>query len=1107
MKAQNRFSRFFVCNVAVAQDRWSRVFSSLLLKRRDAVKTVAWLLTGLVLAMPVSAAVFTVNSAADVGAGVPGNCVADGTSLPNTCRLRDAIAAAAANGDVIAFSLPAGSTIGLTSQLVVNKSLTIDGSGSSGLTVASTSNFRVFSVGSGVTVAFSNFTIANGDGTGGTGNGGNISNAGTLTLTNCTVKDGNVRGNNNGGGISNTGTLTLISSTVSNNDSTNNGGGIYNTGTLTLTNSTVSGNSANDAGRGIYNSGTLTLTNATVAGNGNVDIHSTAASLNFRITNTIVQSCSGTVGTDNGGNLTTTAGNCNFNHTDSATVANLNLNALADNGGPTLTMMPNTSSAALGLGLPGVCAGPPVNGVDQRGFLRAAPPTACTSGAVEYRPLLTVNVTGGGSVSEDPAGQINACTDAPVGNECTNTYSHGTTVTLEATPPSIDHGVTWGGDCTVDANDPLRATVLMDADKTCTATFALLQRTLTVNVVGGGSVSETPAGQIVGCTDTPVGNECTNTYEHDTTVTLVATLPSVNHSVTWGGDCTVVVGDPLRATVLMDANKTCTATFALLQRTLTVIVAGDGSVSETPAGQIAGCTDTPVGNECTNTYEHGTTVVLTATPGMGYHFVSWTGSGCTVSNPSAVPIELSAAMTEDRICTATFALRSHTLDVIVVGDGSVSETPAGQIDDCTATTGVCTGAYTYNTTVTLTATPDTYWVFDHWAGDSSDCIGNTPTITVTMEDDYTCSATFIARTYREIIVTKEVNDVTGTGYNATGVSSGRFNITVTCDGTPYPLQLADSESNALNPIQVPVNAVCTVEETVPADVINANHTNIAAISPSGFTATYDQEVLVTNRIEQGTVAKAMVRATKVLSGDPADILAGHDPETVFYIAVSCGPNAFSMTQTDLGLKAGESGTVEGEVGDICVIDEPVYTPARPGYQYVWSIWPMETRLRFAGEVVEVTVDNKVIPHDPRGFYALTLKNEVSGPNPNAYDPTGWFVLSLNCGPGYIWPSRQMHVGDKAGYSIPVGLTCTTDVISKPSPNSGYEWRGETYSLQKTFVTRDADEDGVVTHNLQQRNNTAAPIPTLDPKALLLLIGLLTGFAFWQSRNQRSGVRD
>src|SRR5262249_37559698 len=67
-----------------------------------------------------------------------------------------------------------------------------------------------------------------------------------------------------GGGIYNAGTLTLSGCTVSNNFSNPDmapayGGGIYNVGTLAVSNCTVSGNYTNGIGGGIFNAGTLAI--------------------------------------------------------------------------------------------------------------------------------------------------------------------------------------------------------------------------------------------------------------------------------------------------------------------------------------------------------------------------------------------------------------------------------------------------------------------------------------------------------------------------------------------------------------------------------------------------------------------------------------------------------------------------------------------------------------------------------------------------------------------------------------------------------------------------------------------------------------------------------
>jgi predicted outer membrane repeat protein len=296
--------------------------------------------------------------------------------------------------------------------------------------------------------------------------GGGIYNDGTLMLNNSTVSDNSADA---GGGVYNASarTLTMTNSTVSGNSARLHGGGIYNSSTLSLTNSTVSGNTAQSGSGGIYNgnAGALSMTNATLAGNSSPDLRNNNPGnpqLTAELTNTIVQSCFGAV-TDNGGNLDGGSA-CGLTAATSVSNATLDLGALADNGGPTLTMLPGASSDAFGNGLLTVCAAPPVNGLDQRGFTRST--VACSSGAVEHLFALTVSVTGNGSVSEDPAGLIDDCT-ATTGI-CSGTYTVGASVNLVATPaPGYDFDG-WSGNC----SGLLRETaVVMSEHRACTAQF------------------------------------------------------------------------------------------------------------------------------------------------------------------------------------------------------------------------------------------------------------------------------------------------------------------------------------------------------------------------------------------------------------------------------------------------------------------------------------------------------------------------------------------------------------------------------------------------------------------------------------------------------------
>ncbi len=231
------------------------------------------------------AATITVQSSAD-GSAIPGNCPGGG------CRLRDAIAAAnPAGGDTIDFNLTYPATITLTSgELLITKSLTINGPDAISLTISGGNATRVMEVFFGITVTLSGVTISNGkvnnlDGGGiynyatlnianstfysntalGTGSGGALlNNGGTVTITSTNFYS-NSASSGGGGGISNLGgTLTLVSSTFTLNRATSGiGGGILNNASaLNITSGNFSGNSAWSAG-GIFNIyGTLIVTNS-----------------------------------------------------------------------------------------------------------------------------------------------------------------------------------------------------------------------------------------------------------------------------------------------------------------------------------------------------------------------------------------------------------------------------------------------------------------------------------------------------------------------------------------------------------------------------------------------------------------------------------------------------------------------------------------------------------------------------------------------------------------------------------------------------------------------------------------------------------------------------
>ncbi|MGL5941204.1 MAG: DUF4347 domain-containing protein [Waterburya sp.] len=245
----------------------------------------------------------TVGDSTDIGAyevqddggtgGVPDELIVstledenDGDFSAGDLSLREAIQLAE-NGQTITFdsNLSGGTiTLGL-GELLIDKSLTINGLGANNLTIDATDSLnRVFNIDDGnnenyLDVAIDGLTITGGEaskqmfpGDVNPGNfGGGISNRENLNLSNSYVTGNSAVAG--GGGIFNaTGALTINNSTISDNSSISSrvgaaGGGILNeTGALIVNNSTISNNSAFISG-GISSGEAVEINNTTISGN------------------------------------------------------------------------------------------------------------------------------------------------------------------------------------------------------------------------------------------------------------------------------------------------------------------------------------------------------------------------------------------------------------------------------------------------------------------------------------------------------------------------------------------------------------------------------------------------------------------------------------------------------------------------------------------------------------------------------------------------------------------------------------------------------------------------------------------------------------------------
>ncbi len=186
-----------------------------------------------------------------------------------------------------------------------------------------------------------------------------------------------------------------------------------------------------------------------------------------------------------------------------------------------------------------------------------------------------------------------------------------------------------------------------------------------------------------------------------TAVTAVANTGY--HFVQWSDGST---SNP-RTDVSVTTNKSVTATFTINIYTITVQQSSGGTIS--PG---------------TSFVTYGGSKTFTITPNTGYHI-----SGVNVDGGTAVGAVSSYTFSNvnfNHLITAGFVINTYALNVTTVGNGTVTKNPA-------------TGPYNYNTSVTVTATAATGYIFTGWSGSASD---TTNPLTVTMNGNKTITANF-----------------------------------------------------------------------------------------------------------------------------------------------------------------------------------------------------------------------------------------------------------------------------------------------------------------------------------------------------------------------------
>jgi PKD repeat protein len=373
----------------------------------------------------------------------------------------------------------------------------------------------------------------------------------------------------------------------------------------------------------------------------------------------------------------------------------------------------------------------------------------------------------------------------------TYTYIEGTNVQVNATPNVNYKFVYWELDGSYNGTNN-STTVLMNANHTLKAVFAMVTYTLTITATTGGTTSPAPG---------------TYTFDSGSSVNVTA-LPSANYFF----DHWVLDGSPAGTanpiSVLMSNNRTLQAVFSLINYTLTITTTAGGTTNPAPG---------------TYTYASGSSVNVTATPYNNYKFVRWVLDGSNVTdNPITVQ------MNGNHTLNAVFMLLTYRLTIVSSTGGTTDLGPGVHI-------------YTNGTSASVTAIPDTYYVLDYWLLDGNKAGSSNP-FTILMMDDHTLQPIFAHVNYTLTISATTggtTNPIPGT-YTYSGGTTVAVNA-ISGSGYRFDHWVFDSVAGSWpNPAGILMNGSHTLQAVfVETHTLTISVSQGGTTNPAPGTYTYD----------------------------------------------------------------------------------------------------------------------------------------------------------------------------------------------------------------------------------------------------------------------------
>jgi uncharacterized repeat protein (TIGR02543 family) len=322
-------------------------------------------------------------------------------------------------------------------------------------------------------------------------------------------------------------------------------------------------------------------------------------------------------------------------------------------------------------------------------------------------------------------------------------FDSGTIVQLTALPASGYTFTVWNGDITGTVNP---ANMTMNSNKTITANFELNTYLLTVNTTAGGTIGAPASSPVsvshgvstaiaavpqsgytfINWTRSGIAATISDSTAANTSVvltgnsTVTANFSATGYSITYtlnGGinnpnnplsyttaTATITLADPVRPGYTFNGwflpfDPYSRVTAIPTGSTGDIIVAASWTIKKF-ALNVTASNGTVTRNPSAASYDSGAVVQLTAAPGTGYSFVSWTGDISSFENPVNVTVD------GNKNIMANFSIDTYSLSITAGTGGTIAAPSHSPV------------TLNHGDSMTITALPDAGYSFTRWTRSS-----------------------------------------------------------------------------------------------------------------------------------------------------------------------------------------------------------------------------------------------------------------------------------------------------------------------------------------------------------------------------------------------------